>query len=84
MCFKKTVSNFVFHSGAFVLNYNPKTSDWTGQSTLAFLGEELDLTEDKKGNCRDAFHVQFLHQDEPRGRYVDRNILLYKQRIKPF
>jgi hypothetical protein len=51
-----------------VLNFNPTTSVWTSQSTLAFLGDELDLTEDNKGNCRDAFHVQFLHQDEPRGR----------------
>ena len=59
--------------GAFVLNFNPVTNVWTSQSTLAFLGDELDceqfcLTEENKGNCRDAFHVQFLHQDEPRGR----------------
>lgn len=54
-----------------MLNFNPTTSVWTAQSTLAFLGDELDLTEDKKGHCRDAFHVQFLHQDEPRGRLVD-------------
>ncbi|XP_028418422.1 alpha-protein kinase 1-like isoform X2 [Dendronephthya gigantea] len=55
---------------AFVLNFNPTTSVWTSQSTLAFLGDELDLTEDNRGNCRDAFRVQFLHQDEPRTMYV--------------
>ncbi|XP_067652623.1 alpha-protein kinase 1-like [Haliotis asinina] len=55
---------------SFLLTYNPATGDWTAQSTLVYIGKKLDLDEGKKGHCRDAYHVQFLHQEEPRGRYV--------------
>ncbi|XP_071084410.1 alpha-protein kinase 1-like [Haliotis cracherodii] len=55
---------------SFLLTYNPATGDWTAQSTLVYIGKKLDLAEGKRGHCRDAYHVQFLHQDEPRGRYV--------------
>ncbi|XP_046577085.1 uncharacterized protein LOC124284980 isoform X2 [Haliotis rubra] len=55
---------------SFLLTYNPATGDWTAQSTLVYIGKTLDLEEGKRGHCRDAYHVQFLHQEEPRGRYV--------------
>lgn len=55
---------------ARLLKFNPVTGLWTSQTTLVYLGRPLDLDEKVKGNCREAFHVQFLHQDEVLGRYV--------------
>ncbi|XP_076449884.1 uncharacterized protein LOC143286163 [Babylonia areolata] len=53
---------------AVLMIYNPLTGLWTAQTTLAYQGPVLNM--DTKGTHRDAFHVSFLHQDEPLGRYV--------------
>ncbi|XP_046356557.2 alpha-protein kinase 1-like [Haliotis rufescens] len=55
---------------ARLLKFNPVTGIWTSQNTLTWLGPVLDLPESKKGRCREAFDVQYLHQDEIMGRYV--------------
>jgi hypothetical protein len=57
--------------GARLFKFNPVTGLWTTQTTLVYLGRPLDLEDKVKGHCRDAFHVQFLHQDEVLGRYDD-------------
>ena len=49
------------------MTYNPVAGHWSAQSTLAYLGPLLNL--ETKGANRDAFHVSFLHQDEPLGKY---------------
>ena len=54
-------------AGAVVMTYNPVAGHWSAQSTLAYLGPLLNL--ETKGANRDAFHVSFLHQDEPLGKY---------------
>ncbi|XP_025115318.1 uncharacterized protein LOC112576796 isoform X4 [Pomacea canaliculata] len=55
---------------ARLFKFNPVTGLWTCQTTLVFLGPLLSLEDKVKGQCRDAFDVQFLHQDEVLGRYV--------------
>ncbi|KAL3859063.1 hypothetical protein ACJMK2_009299 [Sinanodonta woodiana] len=57
-------------SPARLMKYNPVTGLWTAQQTLAYFGPKLTLECNKKGNCRDAFFVQYIHQDETLGRYV--------------
>ncbi|KAK6185481.1 hypothetical protein SNE40_007703 [Patella caerulea] len=72
-------------SRAHILTYNPVNNEWQSNSTLAFIGEELQL--EKKGSFRDVFEVKFLHQDEPLGRYVckryrrQRDTICYMQDI---
>ncbi|XP_055959422.1 alpha-protein kinase 1 [Patella vulgata] len=56
-------------SRAHILTYNPVNNEWKSNSTLAFIGPELQLG-NMKGSFRDVFDVKFLHQDEPLGRYV--------------
>lgn len=55
---------------ARMLKFNPVTGLWSSQTTLVYVGQSLQLADNLKGNCRDALHVQFLHQDEVMGRYV--------------
>ncbi|KAK7114234.1 uncharacterized protein [Littorina saxatilis] len=55
---------------ARLLKFNPVTGIWSSQMTLVYVGQPLQLDPKVKGNCRDALHVQFLHQDEVLGRYV--------------
>lgn len=53
---------------AVLMIYNPLTGLWSAQRTLVYQGPQLNTL--TKGTYRDAFHVSFLHQDEPLGRYV--------------
>lgn len=53
---------------AVLFTYNPVDGAWSAQTTLAYLGPLLNIV--TKGANRDTFHVSFLHQDEPLGRYV--------------
>ena len=53
---------------ARLLKFNPVTGVWSSQTTLVYVGQPLPLHDSLKGNCRDALHVQFLHQDEVLGR----------------
>ncbi|KAL8570126.1 hypothetical protein ACOMHN_033805 [Nucella lapillus] len=55
---------------ARLLKFNPVTGLWSSQTSLVYVGQALQLADSLKGNCRDALHVQFLHQDEVMGRYV--------------
>lgn len=53
---------------ARLLKFNPVTGVWSSQTSLVYVGQPLPLHDNLKGNCRDALHVQFLHQDEVLGR----------------
>ncbi|XP_025115478.1 uncharacterized protein LOC112576876 isoform X2 [Pomacea canaliculata] len=53
---------------AVLLSFNPETGEWSPQTTLTHVGQKLQT--ERKGAFRDVFHVSFLHQDEPLGRYV--------------
>ncbi|KAK3605713.1 hypothetical protein CHS0354_013508 [Potamilus streckersoni] len=66
-------------SPARLMKYNPVTGLWTAQQTLAYFGPKLTLECNKKGNCRDAFFVQYIHQDETLGRYVGKRYRNQKQ-----
>ncbi|KAK7114540.1 alpha-protein kinase 1-like [Littorina saxatilis] len=56
---------------ATLLTYNAWTGQWSRQTTLAHVGDELLLADkNPKGAFRDAFFVSFLHQGEPLARYV--------------
>ncbi len=50
-------------SGGRLLKFNPVTGVWTAQNTLVWLGPQLSLPESKKGKLREAFDVQYMHQD---------------------
>lgn len=63
---------------AVLWTYNPVTGQWSAQTTLAHIGAQLQA--ERKGTLRDAFHVSFLHQDEPLGRYVGKR---YRRQRKP-
>ncbi|XP_014640075.1 PREDICTED: alpha-protein kinase 1 [Ceratotherium simum simum] len=53
---------------ALLLKYSKKSELWTAQETAVYLGDYLNVK--KKGRQRNAFWVQYLHQEETLGRYV--------------
>ncbi|NWX21104.1 ALPK1 kinase, partial [Aegotheles bennettii] len=53
---------------ALLLKYSKKSGLWTGQETVVFIGDYLNVA--KEGKQRSAFWVHFLHQEESLGRYV--------------
>ncbi|NWY00847.1 ALPK1 kinase, partial [Nothoprocta ornata] len=53
---------------ALLLKYSRKSGLWTGQETVVFIGDYLNVA--KEGQQRSAFWIHFLHQEEILGRYV--------------
>ncbi|XP_014776572.1 alpha-protein kinase 1 [Octopus bimaculoides] len=53
---------------AVLYHYNPVTSMWYIQDTIVYISKELSVG--KKGGFRDVYEMNFLHQDEPLGRYI--------------
>ncbi|NXL94490.1 ALPK1 kinase, partial [Alectura lathami] len=53
---------------ALLLKYSKKSGLWTGQETVVFIGDYLNVA--KQGKQRNAFWIHFLHQEESLGRYV--------------
>ncbi|KAM3672957.1 alpha-protein kinase 1 [Ammospiza maritima maritima] len=53
---------------ALLLKYSKKSGLWTGQETVVFIGDYLNVA--KEGKQRNAFWIHFLHQEESLGRYV--------------
>ena len=56
---------FCVSGDAIVWRFDFSCCEWRGQQTLAFVGDLLDLAEDKEGKQRDAFMVEFLSQEDP-------------------
>jgi len=80
--------NVIRHSKAKVCSakvwrYDPLSSTWSTSYTLAFVGEKLKLSEEKKGACRDAFKVEYINQEEPMGRYIGKQYKLEKYKDRP-
>nr|XP_032824900.1 alpha-protein kinase 1 isoform X1 [Petromyzon marinus] len=55
---------------AMVLTYNRSADRWAGHHTLLHIGARLQLTANVRGQQRDAFWVQYLHQEQALARYV--------------
>ena len=45
--------------------FDPTRDEWTGENTLALVGNVLELEEGKEGAQRNAFMVEFIDQDDP-------------------
>ncbi|XP_031574980.1 alpha-protein kinase 1-like isoform X2 [Actinia tenebrosa] len=50
--------------------YDYPSSQWRGQSTMVYIGDQLKLAKGKEGKQRDVYTVEFINQDEQLGRYV--------------
>ncbi|XP_078731606.1 alpha-protein kinase 1 [Lampetra fluviatilis] len=55
---------------AMVLTYNRSADRWAGHRTLLHIGARLQLPANVRGQQRDAFWVQYLHQEQALARYV--------------
>uniref|UniRef100_H3A639 Alpha kinase 1 n=1 Tax=Latimeria chalumnae TaxID=7897 RepID=H3A639_LATCH len=62
---------------ALLLKYSKTSDKWTAQETLVHIGEYLSLN--KAGKQRNAFWIQFLHQEETLGRYVGKEYKVQKE-----
>uniref|UniRef100_A0AAR2JTZ6 Alpha-type protein kinase domain-containing protein n=1 Tax=Pygocentrus nattereri TaxID=42514 RepID=A0AAR2JTZ6_PYGNA len=60
-------------SGALVLKYSKATDRWTGCETSVYVGELLEVA--VKGGQRQAFRIQYLHQEQMLGSYVGKEYL---------
>ncbi|GAB1598861.1 hypothetical protein Ahia01_000163300, partial [Argonauta hians] len=49
-------------------NYDPMLRMWNIQDSIIYIRKELSVG--KKGSFRDVYEMNFMHQDEPLGRYV--------------
>lgn len=57
---------------ATLYEYNPVTCVWSGQDTIVCTGKELTLGKGKKGQFRNVYQINYLHQEEPLGKYVSK------------
>ncbi|XP_060720182.1 alpha-protein kinase 1 [Tachysurus vachellii] len=62
---------------ALVLKYSKTTDSWTACETIAYVGEVLKM--DVEGRQRQAFRVQYLHQELLLGSYVGKEYLKEKK-----
>ncbi|XP_036439099.1 alpha-protein kinase 1 [Colossoma macropomum] len=58
---------------ALVLKYSKATDRWTGCETSVYVGELLQVA--VKGGQRQAFRIQYLHQEQMLGSYVGKEYL---------
>ncbi|XP_017574765.1 alpha-protein kinase 1 [Pygocentrus nattereri] len=58
---------------ALVLKYSKATDRWTGCETSVYVGELLEVA--VKGGQRQAFRIQYLHQEQMLGSYVGKEYL---------
>uniref|UniRef100_A0A3B4BS97 Alpha-type protein kinase domain-containing protein n=1 Tax=Pygocentrus nattereri TaxID=42514 RepID=A0A3B4BS97_PYGNA len=60
-------------NSALVLKYSKATDRWTGCETSVYVGELLEVA--VKGGQRQAFRIQYLHQEQMLGSYVGKEYL---------
>ena len=50
------------------MKYHAVDDSWNYQSTVVYIEDELVLSADKKGTLRDVIKIQFMHQEENKGK----------------
>ncbi|XP_031558814.1 uncharacterized protein LOC116295195 [Actinia tenebrosa] len=63
---------------AILWKYDYPTSQWRGQSTMVYIGDQLKLAKEKEGSHRDVYAVEFINENEQRRRYVAKRYRKYK------